>query len=166
MNLLSPEITPLLSDLWNARSIGFPIAAIATDKEATTTELAIMFKHDPMPREQRGTILGAAMNYADFIVSTIFGERFREIVRKPNAPFMHASASRGEMLGFVKTKDAFQFMAIAKDGGWEDAFKALVKEIEEVNQYGFLQSEYDRAKTNVLKRYEDLYNEREILITV
>lgn len=138
-----------------------PIAAIATDKEATKTELTIMFKHDPMPREQRGTILGAAINYADFIVNTIFRERFREIVRKPNAPFMHASASRGEMLGFVKTKDAFEFMAIAKDGGWEEAFKALVKEIEEVNQYGFLQGEYDRAKTNVLKRYEDLYNERE-----
>lgn len=137
-----------------------PIAAIATDKEATATRLLLMYKHEAQTPEMKASVLGAATNYLDAIVSNIFSERFREITRKPNAPFLGANAYRGEMLDFAKTKDAFQILAATKDGAWEEALKALVTEVEEVNRYGFLESEYERAKTNVLKMYENLYNER------
>lgn len=38
---------------------------------------------------------------------------------------------------------------------------ALVTETQRVKQFGFTPSEYDRARINVLKQYESLYNDRD-----
>ncbi len=137
-----------------------PIVAIATDKEATTTNITIMYKHDVLSREERGSIAGAMVNYIDAVASQIINERFSEITIKPNAPFMQAGAYDYNYMGITKTKNALSFIAVAKDGSLNTALEALVAEIQRIKQHGFLQSEYDRARTDVLKSYEDLYKAR------
>ena len=43
----------------------------------------------------------------------------------------------------------------------DSAMNALVTETQRVKQFGFTPSEYDRARINVLKQYESLYNDRD-----
>lgn len=137
-----------------------PIVAIATDKEATSTNIQIIYKQNVLPLADRGTFKGVIFNYVNSISSQIINERFRDITRKPNAPFMGAGTYYGNLLGITQTKDARTFAAMAADGNLKVALKALVQEIERLNKYGILESEYDRAKKNHLKQYEDLFNSR------
>ena len=48
-----------------------------------------------------------------------------------------------------------------KDGGIERGLEALLAEAKRVDQFGFLQSELDRAKQNMLRGYERAYAERD-----
>ncbi len=136
-----------------------PIGALVTDKENTSTQVMVFYKHDPMPREVKGSIAGLVMDYMNVATQYIFNERFEAISKKPNAPFLGAGVSIDNY--FVsQTKDAFAIYASTKDGASEEALKAIAKEVRRVDQHGFLPSEYDRAKRAILKSIENQYNER------
>lgn len=138
-----------------------PIVAIATDAEATTTQLSISFKSDPTPQEVRGSIFGLVEDYMKQVITTAVNERLSEITHKPNAPFLSAGAFFSNFMYITQTKDAFNFVATVREGEAEKAMNALVAEIESLRQFGITKGEYDRARTNVLKRYENQYNERD-----
>lgn len=57
--------------------------------------------------------------------------------------------------------DAFTTMAVSKEGETQKALKALLQETERVNRFGFTESEYERAKANLLSMIESMYKERE-----
>jgi zinc protease len=137
-----------------------PLVGIASDKEATQTIVSIRFKHDPLPRELRGTMTNFMTNYFNSISSMIMGERFQELIQKPNPPFIAGHLYNGSFLE-TATKEAFTGIALVKDDDVETAMKTLSREIERLNQYGFTSSEYERAKANLITRYESSYNERD-----
>lgn len=137
-----------------------PLVGIASDKEATSTTLSINFKHNPLPRELRGTMAAFMTNYYNYIISLIMEERFQELLLQPNPPFTAAFMGNGSFQG-AATKDALTGIAYIKDNDIERGMKALSREIERVNKYGFSPSEYDRAKANLLTEYENAFNERD-----
>ena len=136
-----------------------PLNALVTDKENTSTQVMVFYKHDVMPKELDGTLVNAMINYMNAVIGRIFNERFEAISKKPNAPFLAAGLSYDNYI-VARTKDALSVFAVTKDGQSEEALKALAKEVRRVDQHGFLKSEYERAKKAVLKAYEDMYNER------
>ena len=136
-----------------------PIFAFHKDKEATYTRVDIYMKHDPMPREMRGTINGAINDYMGQVVGIMFNDRISEITQKPDAPFIAGAIFDGDF--FVsKTKDAFTLIALGKDNGAIDAIKGIMREAERIDRFGFTASEYDRARATLLSRYENMYKER------
>lgn len=137
-----------------------PLVGIATDPEVTSTTVQLNYKHDVMPMEMKNTMAGVIINYMQAVVSQMLNERLAEYAMKPNAPFLQAGAFDGSYMGITKTKDAFTFIGVCKDGEAVTALKALVAEAQKAKQFGFTQSEYDRAKKALLKSYEDSYNER------
>lgn len=137
-----------------------PIASVATDKESTQTRVQVMYKHDPLPRNEKATIIGVMDNYMQSIATSIINERFEEIAQKANAPFIAAGAYDGDFMGIARTKEALTFVAITNDGGAEKALTSLAQEIHRLREFGVLPGEYERAKINLLKQYENLYNER------
>lgn len=137
-----------------------PLVSIATDKEATNTILYIFYKHDVMPPEQYATTDGFIRDYLRQVSSEMMNTRFNEIVQKANPPFVYAMSQDGPFL-IAKTKDAWMAAALAKEGGIDEALAALVRETQRVKKYGFTPTEYERARTNVLKRYESLYKDRD-----
>lgn len=137
-----------------------PLVSIAKDKEATNTSINIFYKHNPLPVELRGTIQGMVLDYIRRVSSSMIGDRFYEISQKPDAPFMSAYAYDGPYF-VAKTKDAWSVIGSSKDGKILDALKALVRENEKVNQFGFTVPEYERAKADLLKQYESAYKERD-----
>ncbi len=137
-----------------------PIVSIATDPEATRTQLMVFYKHDPLPDEIKLSQAGFVINYITSAASAMINERFQEIVQKPNAPFTMAYAYDGDY--FVsKTKDAWTVIGGSADDKIKDAIGAMIRETERMKRFGFTASEYERARTNILKNYENAYNNRD-----
>jgi zinc protease len=136
-----------------------PLVAVETDLEMTQSGISINFKHEVMPVEVKLSQAGLILGYVNSIISSIFSERFDEIVQKPNAPFMGAYGYNGSFF-LTNQTDAFSATANCKEGGIEEAYKALVTELTRVKQHGFTAGEYERAKSEYLSNLEKSYNER------
>lgn len=137
-----------------------PLISIAKDKEAPYYMIYLFHKHDKLPMELRSTVIGMVQNYLQSVSATMMNERFNEILLRADPPFIYAGASDGNYM-VSKTKDAWMVGAVAEEGRVKDALEAITMETERIKQFGFTESEYERARINVLKEYESAYNERE-----
>lgn len=133
-----------------------PLIAIASDKEATGSDVELLFK---LPTEKTKTVGDYRRDLMERLYMSMFNNRLDEIAQKPNAPFLGAGASKGNFVG--RTTDAFTLGASVKDGEIPRGLEALLVEARRADQYGFLQSELDRAKENLARGYERAYAERE-----
>ena len=77
--------------------------------------------------------------------------RFTEMALDPKCPFMGANGGYGNFYG---NTDAYALEAIAKENRIPDALRALLQEDYRVLKYGFLQTELDRAKEELLELYD------------
>ena len=134
-----------------------PIVSIVTDKEAQQTRVELEYKHDVLPKEVQGTMSAYTFDLFNNLISTILNYRFSEITQNPDASFVGAYGYYGEL---VKSKDGFQMIAIPKEGKEKEALNDLLTEAEKVKRFGFTNAELERAKADLLKEYEKVYNER------
>ena len=138
-----------------------PIVTIGTDREETTYNVMLFYKHDIVPFEERGDISYWIKDYIDQLVSTMYNNRLEELTQKGNPPFIYGYGYYGTFY-VSDTKDAWTSMAVAKDkDGIDEALSALVAENKRMQQYGFTESEFERAKADLLKRIENQYDERD-----
>lgn len=137
-----------------------PLVAIATDTEATSTRVMLFYKHDPMPDELKNTQAGFLTQYIMNAASSMMNQRFSEILQKPDAPFTSAYAYDGDYF-VAKTKDAWTVVAGSAEDKIKDALAAMIRETQRAVQHGFTATEYDIARINILKAYEDTYNNRD-----
>ncbi|NDP20119.1 MAG: insulinase family protein [Paludibacter sp.] len=135
-----------------------PIVSIVKDPEARTTRIELEYKHDVLPTEVKLSANGYAFGVLNSLISTMIGNRFDEITQQADAPFVGAYAYYGEL---VKSKDAFQLLAVPKEGKELEGLNALLIEAEKIKRFGFTNSELERAKTDFLKSIEKAYNERD-----
>jgi zinc protease len=133
-----------------------PLIAIASDKEATSSSVDLIFKKAAVTLK---TVGDYRQELEKRLYLQMLNSRFSEIVQKPDAPFLAAGASEGSF--FARTTEAFTLAANVKDGGIERGLEALLTEAKRVDQFGFLQSELDRARQDLLRSYERAYAERE-----
>lgn len=135
-------------------------ASVATDKEAVGSRVSINFISEAMPKNLRASQAGLVTDYILNIISSVAAERFGDIVKKPNAPFLNASLEHGDFI-IDKSQMALSFSAIAADGKSDIALKALVAEAERLAKHGITAGEYDRAKREAMANLKKLYDERE-----
>lgn len=133
-----------------------PLIAIASDKEATSSDVSLMFK---LPAEKTKTVGDYRRLLMERLYLGMLNDRLEEISQKPNAPFLGAGASKGNLIG--RNTDAFTLSAGVKDGGIERGLEALLEEAKRVDQFGFLQTELDRQKESLVRGYERAYAERD-----
>ncbi len=137
-----------------------PLVATATDKEARSTQLMLFYKHDPLPEELKNTQMGYITTYLLNAASSMMDQRFDEITQKPDAPFTMATAYDDDFF-VAKTKDAWTVVAQSAEDKIDVALAAMIRETERVKKYGFTASEYEVARTNILKNLENSYNNRD-----
>lgn len=137
-----------------------PIISIVTDPEAPQTQIELDYKHNKLPAEIKLSMNGYVIELINSLISNIMQDRFDEITMKPDAPFVAGYANYGEL---VKSKDAFQLIVIPKEGQELEGLEALLLEAEKIKRFGFVNSEMERAKANLIKQVEKRYNERENL---
>ncbi len=136
------------------------IVSIASDPEATRTNLMIFYKHEPLPDEIKQSQTGFVINYVMNVASSMISDRFDEITQKPNSPFLGAYAYDDDYF-VAKTKDAWTVVGVSADDKIKDALAAMIRETERMKKFGFTESEYERARENTLKSYENAYNNRD-----
>lgn len=131
-----------------------PLVSIVTDKEATGTMFLYFTKHKAIPNKTIGDYRQKLVNN---LYNAMMSARLRELQLDPNCPFTMADASYGGFL--ARTMEAYMCYATPKENQIEETFRVLIRENERVKQFGFLQSELDRAKEDVLSRYESASKE-------
>ncbi|WP_108822433.1 pitrilysin family protein [Dysgonomonas sp. Marseille-P4361] len=136
-----------------------PIVSIVTDPETTNTRVTVYMKHDILPDELKKTQAELMINIVKGLATTMLSDRLNEISQKADAPFAASIIYDGDF--FVsKTKDAWTSIAISKEGKITETFATLIRENERAKKFGFTDSEVERAKANLLKNYENMYNNR------
>ncbi|MBK5719907.1 insulinase family protein [Dysgonomonas sp. Marseille-P4677] len=137
-----------------------PIISVVTDPEATSTNISLYIKHDTEPENQRNTKEWLIQEHIRNMVSQMLSARLNEISQRPDAPFSSAYSYYGNYFVAV-TKKAWTSSASVKEGKVNEALTILIQENERAKQYGFTEGEIERAKANLLQRYENSYNNRD-----
>lgn len=136
-----------------------PIIYIGNDKEVSTPNVQIFFKHDATTNEEKESMAYLLQTYMLSMASSMFDERFEEMTQQANPPFNGAGSDYGDYF-LSKTKEAFNVTVITKADGIETGLQAALTEIERMKRFGFTASEYERARANYLQRLESAYKER------
>lgn len=129
--------------------------ALASDPEATRSSFNLLFKHSTRVDRTAG-------EYRDNIVERLYHEmlnaRFSEISQKADAPFLYAYSAK---FGWARTSEMVALGAGVVDGGIPKGVEAVLVEGERVRRHGFTATELDRAKKEVLRNMEKVYQERD-----
>jgi zinc protease len=125
-----------------------------TDKEMTTTEAEIMIKH-------KAPELKTAADCRTALVQGLFdqmlSERYAELLRKSDPPFISGSAG---ISGFMGGLDAYDASVQAKPGELEKGLKAVWRETDRLKRFGFTSTELERAKTDYMNEMENALKEK------
>ncbi|MBB5437325.1 zinc protease [Pedobacter sp. AK017] len=137
-----------------------PLVKIITDPEQQYNVAQVMYK-------QRGRIMKTSADYKKSLmynmINSMLGARLQEIMQKGNAPFIQAQSGYGPYQGgLVPGINAFQSFAVSSSGATlEKALTAVLAENERMSKYGFLQSELDVARKNILAGNEKRLKEKD-----
>jgi zinc protease len=127
---------------------------VVTDKEMTTTQGDIMIKH-------KAPELRTAADYRTALIQGLFdqmlSERYTELSRKADPPFISGNAGISGLMGGLDTYDA---SVQAKPGELKKGIKAVWRETERLKRYGFTLTELGRAKTAYLNAMESAVKEK------
>ena len=139
----------------------FPIAphrdtryVVVSDREAQGTTVNVVYKG---PFHALETLEDYRRSLVEALAYQMINARFAELSRRPDAPFLAASAGNDT---FGRDTEAASFGVRVKDGETEKGLTALMTEVARVRQFGFGEGELDRARRAALAQYERMYNER------
>ncbi len=135
-----------------------PIVSVVKDKEARMTRIELVYKHAKLPDNVKVSMQGYMLSTINSLISMMIGYRFDEITQQADAPFVGAYAYYGEL---VKSEDAFQLLAVPKEGKELEGLNAILLQAQKIKRFGFTNSELERAKIDYLKNIEKAFNERD-----
>lgn len=130
---------------------------IVKDKEATSTSGMIVSIVNALPKEYNDTPISTMHSLVGMALSTAISERFREISKQPDAPFL--SASFGKQ-GLTPNNNLIACNVNAQEGKLPAAIEAATKEVTRLFKYGITNDEMERFKTNLLKNIQTGYDNR------
>jgi len=136
-----------------------PIYFAMTDPETQYVLTSIYFKEDQIPMEFRNTDQAFVADLMKQLSTSMINNRLTELSQNPECQFAYAGTGFGDFL-VSKTKDAFAINVLAKDGNVPAAVKEAMMEVARSCKTGFTESEFQRAKDQILSSYEKAYNER------
>ena len=131
------------------------LVTIATDPELTSSSVGVLWKLPPSGTRTVGDLRELMMRR---LYNSMLNQRFSELSQKPDAPFVGAGAGAGN---FVRGSDYYSLDAGAKEGKLLESLQLLLTEAARVQRHGFLPSELDRGRTNMLRSLERAYTERD-----
>ncbi|MBR4809417.1 MAG: insulinase family protein [Bacteroidales bacterium] len=144
-------VDPKAKDVIRIPDNAEPIVGVVTDPEYSQSSVELLWKSEPIPFEYNNTDIAFVTDLLKSIISTVMYERLEEISSKPGAPFLGAGTGDAKI---AETCEVFYGDVIFKDGEYIPALKAFYTEIERMKRYGFTESEVQRAKDEIISRYE------------
>lgn len=132
-----------------------PQAMVVTDDEATNTILQIF--NYVRPDKPAATWADYKKLVEENLMTSLINQRLQELTQRENPPFNFAGTNMGP---FIRGYKAFISFAVLGNNSPQEAVDALIAETERARQYGFLKSELERAKADLLNQTQTEYSER------
>src|SRR5688572_32050151 len=104
---------------------------MSTDPEAQGYSISLAFKGKA---EHDATVRGYRKSPVEQLVAQMLTLRLRDIARRPNAPFLAASAGTSNI---GRTLELFEIEAAVPEGQITEGLGAIVQEAKRMQQYGF-----------------------------
>lgn len=146
----TPKATIIVDD--NER----PLVSVVSDPELTSTTVQVLFREKPLGDRYSG-MERIYHEYVNSLAGRMLNERFSEISRQENAPFLGAGGGYGDV---VRPFDAFFVGGTAREGEALRTLEALYTELYRMKRGGFTQSELDRAKIEIMRGTESFFANR------
>ncbi|MDR0737813.1 MAG: insulinase family protein [Prevotellaceae bacterium] len=135
-----------------------PITNIYKESELTTNNVSLYIKFpSKFNKNNRNTEEYVRYNLANGYITAMLNARFSEAARLPGTKFTNASAS---IRMFVGDRDAFALSVNANNNELSAGFDEALTIVEQARRFGFSPGELERAKANLLQRYESNFAER------
>ncbi|MEZ4868332.1 MAG: insulinase family protein [Caldilineaceae bacterium] len=131
-----------------------PRYLIATDPEYPYTVVQVEHKRPAHPLQ---TVDDYRIRLVNHLIDTMLNQRLDELRRQADAPFLFAFTGDGN---FVRPVDSYSVAAQVQDEQILTGLEALLTEVERAQRYGFTDSELARAQDDLLRVYENLYQDR------
>lgn len=137
-----------------------PIVMVLQDKEQPHVQAILFNKHKATPDDKKGNMDYLVQGYALGLISNMLNARLNELTQTANPPFIYAGTYDDDFF-VAKTKDAFTGVVVCKEDAIESGIATLLRETERARQFGFTETEYNRARAEYLRKLESAYNERD-----
>jgi len=131
------------------------LVTIQKDKEAQYSMIQLVYKHPPATDKNLGFYRSSVV---EELFNSMMNARLQELLQVADPPFVYGYTAYTNL---VRSKDAFLSFAIARNNEMQKCLKALLTENERVKQFGFMQTELDRAKAEYQRNVEKQYTERD-----
>ena len=131
-------------------------AIVVTDREAPSNLVTIRY---PFTERSESKTIGEYRDHmVELLSAAMLSQRIAELSQQSNPPFLQGFSS---MAKAVHDYQAFVSSAVVGKAGALPAIRAVVAEGERARQLGFSAAELERAKKNMMRFIENLYNERD-----
>ena len=108
----------------------------------------------------RGDISYLVYRYAMDAASRMVNARLQELQQSANPPFIAAEVEDGDFM-IARTKKSFGAQVVSSEQGLKQAVTTVYREMLRAARCGFTDSEYERAKAQILADVEAAYNGRD-----
>ncbi|MCK5137174.1 MAG: insulinase family protein [Bacteroidales bacterium] len=134
-----------------------PVFGLVTDKEADQTVMRYMIRHRK-PDSGPESLMDLREDYIHSLFNSMMSQRIDELLQKGDPPFIIGIIDYGD---FERGYEALSVITLPKPNEEAIGLTAIMTELERVKRYGFTLGELDRAKANILTRWEKHYKERD-----
>ena len=131
-------------------------AIVVTDREAPSNLVTIRYPF--MERSESKTVGEYRTHMVELLSAAMLSQRISELSQQTNPPFLQGYSNMSKA---VHGYQAFVSSAAVGKAGALPAIRAVVEEGERARQLGFSAVELERAKKNMMRFIENLYNERD-----
>lgn len=137
-----------------------PIVVIDKDKEQRYNIVEMFIKCDADKKEAKESPMYIMGKYMVNAAVSMLNSRLAEYSQKPDCPYIQANVGYDDYI-FAKTKDALDISVLPKDGKYQEAFAAVVREVRRAAEFGFTATEYQRYKADFLSGLEKTYSNKD-----
>lgn len=139
-----------------------PIFAAAKDKEQSRFSIYVYFKFEQFPDNKKGGYEYLKYLLKCEMIAQMISSRLKDITCSIRSPFFTSSCKLSNYI-FSKNTGGLAFIGTAKQGVERDCYKLLLREALRIKKYGFLSTELERVKKDILLNYKKVYDNRQNL---
>jgi zinc protease len=129
------------------------LISICSDPEASFTNARMMIKHDQQKMNSQDDY---RTNLLSNLYNRMINSRLDELSQKADPPFTYAYTGYGRSLGDIDTYTSF---AMTAEGKSMKGLQTILEENERVKRHGFLASELERQKQEMMTSAESALKE-------
>lgn len=153
---IATAVNPKLRTEYQVPDQPVTMVNVSTDVEAPLSLIQLFYKTDAKKQVTYNDYL-EMLKYT--FLTGMLNQRLAELTEKENPPFVNAGYEYGGL--WARNKNGLQGSCIVGGQGIERGLVTLLVENERISKYGYTPGEFNRFKLDLLKRYENAYNERD-----